>query len=406
MILLILTLFIQPALATTSNSTLELRHLETFGYRCTQWLKSATPSDNQSSLDTWDPKTAVRITAEVPLNLSLRAIMDAHRVLISRMPDSMYAVLLGGGPMPSMRPSDVSEEVFGNSLIQCSQNYAKVTRYLFLNANQTSYKILRNDFRDWLKISNNLNQIRDLAKKIGVVEKREVGQLFLQALEACAVGVEVDQICSDEFDVVAKAWRKSLEFDGAVDASLELGAWVDRIEARGKSAFANRFKILKPSEFLLPSMNQDGVKHLVVPFKFMKSESPVDEKKFFRLIQEALAKWSQKGVFEVEGRLVEQSAKAVEIRFQVGAQIRAGGDHEYMEFNPAFMMESTLQKTILAHELGHILGFPDCYVEFWDGSLESYTQYGLDVENLMCSLTGSIQESHFVEMTRVYFANH
>ena len=50
---------------------------------------------------------------------------------------------------------------------------------------------------------------------------------------------------------------------------------------------------------------------------------------------------------------------------------------------------SSLQTKILAHEFGHILGFNDCYVEFFDQAGQ-FVYYELNGHNLMCSLNGKL----------------
>ena len=43
----------------------------------------------------------------------------------------------------------------------------------------------------------------------------------------------------------------------------------------------------------------------------------------------------------------------------------------------------------IAHEIGHVLGFPDCYHEFYDKRKKQVIYYSLDneIENLMCTLS-------------------
>ncbi|OFZ47167.1 MAG: hypothetical protein A2381_14325 [Bdellovibrionales bacterium RIFOXYB1_FULL_37_110] len=47
----------------------------------------------------------------------------------------------------------------------------------------------------------------------------------------------------------------------------------------------------------------------------------------------------------------------------------------------------SLQPKILAHEFGHVLGFNDCYVEFFNQA-DQFVYYELNGYNLMCSLNG------------------
>ncbi len=57
----------------------------------------------------------------------------------------------------------------------------------------------------------------------------------------------------------------------------------------------------------------------------------------------------------------------------------------------------------IRHEFGHVLGFPDCYVEFFDRSLGKMVYYQLDTENLMCSRRGKFMKTHYDELRKAYF---
>lgn len=49
---------------------------------------------------------------------------------------------------------------------------------------------------------------------------------------------------------------------------------------------------------------------------------------------------------------------------------------------------------IIVHEFGHLLGFNDCYIEFYDESTDSYIYYQLDEKDIMCHLGGQVQAKH------------
>jgi len=59
----------------------------------------------------------------------------------------------------------------------------------------------------------------------------------------------------------------------------------------------------------------------------------------------------------------------------------------------------------IRHEYGHTLGFNDCYVEFYDVDRKAIVNYQVDVDNLMCSRQGKIQEIHLEELKRAYLKN-
>jgi len=65
------------------------------------------------------------------------------------------------------------------------------------------------------------------------------------------------------------------------------------------------------------------------------------------------------------------------------------------------LTEYDVQWTI-RHEFGHVMGFPDCYVEFYDEPNAAMISYQLDITNLMCSRRGHLKQTHFDEVKRAY----
>jgi hypothetical protein len=78
-----------------------------------------------------------------------------------------------------------------------------------------------------------------------------------------------------------------------------------------------------------------------------------------------------------------------------------GGNIIVMDANTP-IEEYSVQWTI-RHEFGHILRFPDCYIEFYDEEEEVAVNYQLDVTDLMCSRAGDFNQRIFNEMKIVYF---
>jgi hypothetical protein len=65
------------------------------------------------------------------------------------------------------------------------------------------------------------------------------------------------------------------------------------------------------------------------------------------------------------------------------------------------LTEWDVQWTI-RHEFGHVVGFPDCYVEFYDEDAQQMVNYQLDITNLMCSRKGKFKQVHYDEMRKKY----
>lgn len=54
------------------------------------------------------------------------------------------------------------------------------------------------------------------------------------------------------------------------------------------------------------------------------------------------------------------------------------------------------------HEIAHILGFPDCYFEFWDATQLALISYEVDIRNMMCSRKGKVLPIHFDALRAAY----
>ncbi len=78
-----------------------------------------------------------------------------------------------------------------------------------------------------------------------------------------------------------------------------------------------------------------------------------------------------------------------------------GGDSITMDSNQP-MSEFGTQWTI-RHEFGHVLGLPDCYIEFYDKLKKEIVSYQIDITNIMCSRAGHLQQIHVDELKKSYF---
>jgi hypothetical protein len=79
----------------------------------------------------------------------------------------------------------------------------------------------------------------------------------------------------------------------------------------------------------------------------------------------------------------------------------AGGDTITMDANTP-LTEWDVQWTI-RHEFGHILGFVDCYEEFYDPNAQAIISYQLDIDHLMCSRAGRMQKSMYETLKKFYY---
>ena len=79
------------------------------------------------------------------------------------------------------------------------------------------------------------------------------------------------------------------------------------------------------------------------------------------------------------------------------SHVSTGSPNE-MAIDVKLLEQSANLRKVLAHELGHLLGFPDCYVEFFQTDQKQTVYYELNQENIMCSITGHVPEAYFSQV--------
>jgi hypothetical protein len=91
----------------------------------------------------------------------------------------------------------------------------------------------------------------------------------------------------------------------------------------------------------------------------------------------------------------------IEFKSGTGAHVdRIGGDTITIDADHS--INNYAQRWSIRHEYGHILGFPDCYLEFYDVNIGAMVYYEIDIDNIMCSRHGSVQNEHITKLKTVY----
>lgn len=109
------------------------------------------------------------------------------------------------------------------------------------------------------------------------------------------------------------------------------------------------------------------------------------------------AAWRVPGKFEIQLKVTPEFTPGVlGVKWIPGAAAQMNGvGGEWMTLDANQALESTASALAFQHEFGHVLGFADCYVEYWSEAGQEFIYYSLDATNRMCSLAGETQPGHW-----------
>lgn len=177
----------------------------------------------------------------------------------------------------------------------------------------------------------------------------------------------------------------------------DLKSMKDRYWGSAKKVWDSYFKITNPRVDIKWKGNNKDL--AVIPFVDPKEARIAN---FLKLNVEEEFQWKQ---WQLEVDFVLNGfSDTAKLQFRPGVVPHVtGGNLIVMDKNDS-IDEYEVQWTI-RHEFGHILRFPDCYVEFYSAVEKVAVNYQLDTTDLMCSRAGDMNERIYEEMKRVYLKN-
>lgn len=240
----------------------------------------------------------------------------------------------------------------------------------------------KNDIRGYYFLSrlpNRAEKLRAFATQPNQAELRAwlVGVCFNSgSLSACER--EVENKIASKADLEAYYLQKEPRARTLYRSYFEIPTYAPRSEYRWEAGPNNTFRFVTPFQ----DPGSDAVRH------FLRFNIE-DEWKF--------------GDWKLEMPFVNDSSLA-QVEFEAGATPHVnglGGDTITMDANQP-LTEYDAQWTI-RHEFGHVLGLPDCYVEFYVSERKLIMNYQIDVDNIMCSRRGHVKAENVEELKKAYF---
>jgi len=370
-------------LALRMASTPEIDAMVRVGQRNLEWLKhinSFLPLDQKLSFTSKETQGGIPI--DVPKEYSPETIAKSLEEFRNTLPESMKKVIYDNVSFTDRAPIAVEEYLdWGrrtDKAYQTALRWLTMEPYLSYLAQRRAQDIRGIYF---------LKKLSDVDRRVKLTTPKSWSES-----EAANMNTWFISLCMNNGSNLNSC--RSI-VNNAINTNQNMNVFYDRWQLRAITLYNSFFTIPdyaarndvrfynnNPQLFSIPFLTPDSDEVL----HFLQ-DNIEDEWRF--------GNWSLKLSFENDA--------AAHVVFEAGATPHVdglGGDTITMNAEQP-LTEYDAQWTI-RHEFGHVLGLPDCYVEFYDAEKRAIFNYQIDIDNLMCSRRGHIQQLHVDELTRIY----
>ena len=354
--------------------------------KANEWINlvnTQRPIDDQLDLSNPTETSNGGIPYQKPMKSSRLILEKRLDDFLSQTPTTYKQIFLDTNDLPSSDPLN-NKELFVKELRKLDRIYQSTIRFvgqLDWIAYYTNREIF--DVRGYLFLKEK-NNVEELLKNFDSLEQAVKDQTRLALLSLCKNGDFELTDCRDELQ---KALSKN-----------RLYSYYTRFNRYGESMYQLFFTLKK----IRPENYWDGDKK-ILHAPFFEPETPNSTEVSNWLKQNVEAEWSYLDQ-KLQIDFYPKSTKDYpQIIFKEGVTAHVNevaGNLITMEAE--YPINSPDQKWTIRHEYGHVLGFEDCYLEFFDTNEKAMIYYEIDVNNIMCSRNGKIQATHFNQINFKY----
>lgn len=355
------------------------------GKRNLDWINfinAARADGNKLELST--PATQRGIPITEPSSSNRTIVLTQWSEVLAALPAQMTSILIDGADFSSTL--DMSDEEFLLHARLFDRTYQRAARWLLQEPYLSEYaEIAGKDVRGYYFLANdpdaqtNLRDYRNLPR-----DKQARYETAL--LGICRNADQTLENCRTELSASLARNRNAVTF---------FRKYNDTSVALWKSYFdipTTRADVI---------WNNDNANELVIPF--LNPQRPIILNWLRDNIEDEFKwlDWRLKLDFKETGdenmTHVEFVAGATpHVNAIAGSIITMDGNRNIDEYS---------SRWTIRHEYGHVIGFPDCYLEFYDVVTETMINYQLDITDLMCSRRGAFKQNHFDQLKQAYFRN-
>lgn len=365
---------------TASVDDEQIKFLLTVGKRASNWLNVVNAHRSpDGQLDFSRPGSSKGVPLTDPMKTSTVILMKQYEDFAKKTASSLMDVLASSVEFPYNPP--VSDQEFVDSLRTLDRIYQNTIRWA--NSRQwISWYINRAiyDVRGYLFLKDmpNLEEILSNFDSL-LNEEKEKYRNWLFGL--CRNGDFDSSDCVNELK--------------KYESKKRLFGFYTNFSKYGKSMHELFYTIKKtrPEIFWNSSKTQ-----LISPFQ---TPERADVTKWLK--ENVEDEWKEALGFNLIIDYKNTTQDIPRIQFKEGTTANVnevGGNLITMEAE--YPIESNDQKWTIRHEYGHVLGFEDCYLEFYDTNEKAMIYYEIDVDNLMCSRRGHLKPTHIEQLKKAY----
>jgi hypothetical protein len=349
------------------------------GAKLLAWIElinSTRSPENKLRLTSPQTRTSYPITSPKHYSISIiqKELDDAHQSI----PHEMSDVIFSEKSLPTANP--ISDEDFITNARIVDKINQTASRWQMLYPYKSYYVSRQNDdirgyytmttkhwdnkyLENWSSLDNNIQT---------------------------AVRTALASMCINSIHNVSYCNRETSKIASASDAVRAN----NRFLAGAKRVYDSFFQIQNPRR----DIEWNNSKAIQANLSFI---DPLIEKvrNFLKLNIEDEYKW---GAWNLKIDFNAQSP-APHVVFEPGTTAHVnelGGDEITMDANRS--LEEYEEQWTIRHEFGHVLGFPDCYHEFFDADANEFVSYQIDITDLMCSRAGNFNERMFHQLEETY----
>jgi len=350
------------------------------GNRLYGWIKkvnAARPAENQISLSNAGNVAGIPISS--PRSLKLDIVKAEFERLADDLPDEMRSVLIDGTIGPTVL--DISDAAFLYFARRLDYAYQSAARWQLLIPYLAAYRERKkDDVRGYYHLYLMPNLTTKLSQFASLpADEKKAMEGWLVGL--CGNSGFGETYCRDRYqrDMIGN----------------NLNGFYSTMRPYGEKSWNTFWKSKNPRpDMVWTSLNPT---QLVAGFQI-----PSDPKVVAFLRDNIEDEWRwQNWSLKIDFR---SNLGLPHIVFEAGAtpHVNAiGGSTITMDANQG--IEEYSVRWTIRHEFGHVLGLPDCYMEFYDDTEQAFINYQLDTTDLMCSRAGKMNQRLYDELRQAYF---